>query len=404
IDILNVRYVLSVRPRAASRHLVAAQSPSETTAASSTPATQILGETKFAESDLGLPSLGAGKRLEFSLPPATVDRVALLTNMSWSETVPDGTVVGHVRLSASDGRNFDLPLQAGRDTSEWAYDRPDIRRRIRHSRAKVGTSYSVDGAQGKYEAHTYLAMLSLPEKSTITSGQIEVEPSPLWPDLLLSVFRVSLSDSSDGKAFPLQREWIAEGPASDAKSATAQPTDSRWRLVTRTSQVDIYENGRALPRAWLVTSAMALPEQAILDVIRTGKLPDGRHWDPQRMGLIETEVGLNSSEGSSSPAANITKHEPNRIEVKTASMSPVILVVSENHYPGWRSYVDGQPVETLRINYNQRGVLVPAGEHTIEMVYRPKSLLLGLVVSLLTAALLGFWWAGLVGMKSSKTR
>jgi hypothetical protein len=390
IDILNVRYVLSVRPRAASRHLVAAQSPVETTAAPSTPATQELGDAKFAESDLGLPGLGAGKRWEFSLPPATVDRVALLTNMSWSESVPDGTVVGHVRLRASDGRNFDLPLQAGRDTSEWAYDRPDIRRRIRHSRAKVATSYPVDAAQGKYEAHTYIAMLALP-KSTITSGEIEVEASTLWPDLLLSVFRVSLIDSSDGKAFPLQRELIAEGQAPD--SATAQPADSRWRLVTRTSQVDIYENVRALPRVWLVTNAMALPEPTILDVIRTGKLPDGRHWDPQRMGLVETEVALNSSEGSSNPAANMTKHEPNRIEVKTASTSPAILVLSENHYPGWRSYVDGQPVETLRINYNQRGVLLPAGEHTIEVVYRPKSLLLGLVVSLLTAALLGLWGA-----------
>ena len=402
MDILNVRYLLSVRPRAGGRHLVAAQSPSETTATPPTPATQELGDAKFADSDLGLPGLGAGKRWEFSLPPATVDRVALLTNMSWSESVPDGTVVGHVRLRASDGRNFDLPLQAGRDTSEWAYDRSDIRRRIRHSRAKVATSYLVDGAQGKYEAHTYLAMLALPEKSTITSGEIEVEPSTLWPDLLLSVFRISLIDSSDGKAFPLLREWIAEGQASD--SATAQRADSRWRLVTRTSQVDIYENERALPRVWLVTSAMALPEQSILDVIRTGKLPDGRHWDPQRMGLVETEVVLNSSEGSSNPAANMTKHEPNRIEVKTASTSPAILVLSENHYPGWRSYVDGHPAETLRINYNQRGVLLPAGEHTIEVVYRPKSILLGLVVSLLSAALLGLWWAGLVARKSSKTR
>jgi hypothetical protein len=45
-----------------------------------------------------------------------------------------------------------------------------------------------------------------------------------------------------------------------------------------------------------------------------------------------------------------------------------VLVVSENDYPGWRAYVDGQSVPIVRVNYNLRGVVVPQGEHEITFV------------------------------------
>jgi uncharacterized membrane protein YfhO len=74
-------------------------------------------------------------------------------------------------------------------------------------------------------------------------------------------------------------------------------------------------------------------------------------------------------------------------------VAPAILVLSENHYPGWRAYVDGKSVDVIRVNYNLRGVAVPAGNHLVEFVYRPKSVLAGLAVSLLTLLSLLFWWS-----------
>jgi uncharacterized membrane protein YfhO len=71
-------------------------------------------------------------------------------------------------------------------------------------------------------------------------------------------------------------------------------------------------------------------------------------------------------------------------------------VLSENHYPGWRAYLDGRPVGVLRVDYNLRGVHVPAGEHEVRFVYRPKSLMAGAALSLLTALGLLLWWRGLL--------
>jgi uncharacterized membrane protein YfhO len=90
------------------------------------------------------------------------------------------------------------------------------------------------------------------------------------------------------------------------------------------------------------------------------------------------------------------RYEPNRVEVKTKAGGPSILVLAENHYPGWRAYLDGRAVGVLRVNYNQRGVHVPAGEHEVIFVYRPKSVIVGAAVSLLTALGLLAWWRRLL--------
>jgi len=44
---------------------------------------------------------------------------------------------------------------------------------------------------------------------------------------------------------------------------------------------------------------------------------------------------------------------------------------------------DGAPAEILRANYGFRAVAAPAGTHRIEMIYRPRPLVVGLAVSAL---------------------
>jgi hypothetical protein len=178
----------------------------------------------------------------------------------------------------------------------------------------------------------------------------------------------------------------------------------RWRLAAENEYLMIYENTRSLPRAWLATAELVATEQEELDVIRTGKLPSGQSWEPLQTALVEAPTGINVSTGATPDAAEVTRHEPNRIEVKTVSGSPAILVLSENHYPGWRAYVDGQRVDILRVNYNQRGVALPAGNHLIKFVYRPKSVLLGLFISLLSLTTLMLWVVARSGLKIAGPR
>jgi hypothetical protein len=410
IDLLNVRYLLSMRKqKGAGRETDEGVASSDADADAGAgvafpPATKRLGDFMFAESDLGLTNLGAGKRLAFTIPPVESDRVALVTNLSWSENVPSGATVARVRLRARDGREFDFELRAGADTAEWAYDRPDIRSRVKHARPTVATSYAVDDAQGRYEGHTYVASLALSERVALAGGEINVEPNAKWPDLQLGVFRVSLVDTTTGAARPLTRDRVSieTVPASDTNSAGGSDTTKsedatkdardaqRWKLVAQTQYVDIYENAHALPRAWLASDARALDEGATLEVIRSGSLPDGSRWEPARTALVESDPHAEFLSGKGGGRAEVTRYEANRVDVKTEAESPSILVLAENHYPGWRAYVDGESAGVLRVDYNLRGVFVPGGRHEVRFVYRPKSVLIGLAVSLLTAAALAF--------------
>jgi len=394
-DLLNVRYLLSRPIDAATVREDKARKIPEFV-----PATESFGGQKFASGDLGLPSVAADSRISFSVPPVEVDHFALLTNLAWAVEVPDGTPVARVRLQAENGKSFDFDLLAGKHTSEWAHDRQDLLARIKHARAPVATSYDVGDAQNHYEGHTYVASFALPKRAVITGGEIAILRPIQAPQLLLFVKSLSLIDAANGKVFPLRREWVKREAAvsqDQTEPRTATTPVERWRRLPPIGDVAVFENLRVMPRVWLASSARLLSDEQILSVIRSGRLPDGNVWDPRRTALVEAPLDFQApATPDNSAHAEVVRHDPNRVEVKTASQTPTILVLGDNHYPGWRTYVDGAAVETLRVDYNLRGVPLTAGEHRVEFVYRPKSVLIGLLLTLFTAAVLIVLSTGLI--------
>ena len=396
MDLLNVRYLLARSPTTEQTSGATATAASK--AEEFPTATQVYGDQHFVAEDLNLSPLVAGQQLSFNVPPIEADHIALLTSLAWSENVPDKTVVAHILIHDKDQNAFDFELRAGVHTSEWAYDRPDIRSRIKHKRAPVATSYEVEDAEAKYEAHTYVAYFAFPRKIVVTRGEITIERPSGAPDIALSVTRITLADGE--RSFPLRRDRVkkerttGDDHSRRASSDSAMPGSQRWRRLAEVEKVTVLENTRVLPRAWLATGELVATEEEELSTIRTGKLPGGAAWRPLETALVEASTGIRFEKGDGPPGiAEVTRNEPNRVEVKTESAAPAILILSANHYPGWRAYVDGKSVDVMRVNYNLRGVVVPAGDHLVRFVYRPKSVLVGLVISLLMVGLLLVWWA-----------
>ena len=80
-------------------------------------------------------------------------------------------------------------------------------------------------------------------------------------------------------------------------------------------------------------------------------------------------------------------------EVETDA--PTLVTVAQSFYHPWRAFVDGQPVKLWRANYAFQALEVPAGKHTVRLVYVDEKFRLGVGISLAGLALCGFlWWRG----------
>lgn len=153
----------------------------------------------------------------------------------------------------------------------------------------------------------------------------------------------------------------------------------RLREVRR-GTLTIHRDPAVLPRASLFSSHEVAPS----DEAAARRVADPR-FDPRRAVVLDSAVDV--AAGETRGSAEITRYENNHVTVRTSTEKPEILVLSDSDYPGWRAEVDGDEAEIRRANGLFRAVVVPAGEHTVEFAFRPRSLVIGLLISLLSAAL-----------------
>ena len=94
------------------------------------------------------------------------------------------------------------------------------------------------------------------------------------------------------------------------------------------------------------------------------------------------------------PGARITftsnPYSPKHLAYQSASSSEQVAIFSEIYYngeKGWNAYLDGEKVPHFRANYILRGLRIPAGEHTIEFKFEPKTYFLGNSIALIGSIL-----------------
>ena len=66
------------------------------------------------------------------------------------------------------------------------------------------------------------------------------------------------------------------------------------------------------------------------------------------------------------------------------------FVLKEQFFTGWQATVDGQAVPIERWDGTFQSVRVPSGDHLVSFNFRPRSVVIGAIISLLTAIALAF--------------
>ena len=73
-------------------------------------------------------------------------------------------------------------------------------------------------------------------------------------------------------------------------------------------------------------------------------------------------------------SARLERYDRERVVARATAKRKSLLVLTDVHYPGWKATVDGKPADIERVDYLLRGVVVPAGTHTVEFSYRARQL------------------------------
>jgi hypothetical protein len=146
----------------------------------------------------------------------------------------------------------------------------------------------------------------------------------------------------------------------------------------------LYENLDVLPRALLVYDwALSQDPQASWRHTRSDD------FDPRRVVWFAEDPGLpEPPDAAGTGRVELTRYEPNLIELELATDRPALLLLGELACQGWRAWVDGESRPILTADGAFRAIYQEAGEHRVRLVYRPPGLVLGAWISLAALLLL----------------
>lgn len=159
------------------------------------------------------------------------------------------------------------------------------------------------------------------------------------------------------------------------------------------ADVKIFRRTRAMPRAYTVCHWKTVQtEEDALVALRAGldfrssvllEVSGQDLGDPEELAMLKPAL-----------PATIVQYTPNLVLIEAMTERPSVLVLADTYFPGWEATVDGGPASVLPANALVRGVPLPTpGKHFVEFHFRPRSVVIGGVISLGSLAMLGaVWW------------
>jgi hypothetical protein len=164
-------------------------------------------------------------------------------------------------------------------------------------------------------------------------------------------------------------------------TARGAPTTGLGLRLAFSEEIDVYENPRALPRAFVVHRAQVEKDA---DAILSAMASPG--FDPAATVVLEEAPAAGFAPVTPPPApgqATIARYGEDRIEIAADLPANGWLVVSNTFFPGWGATIDGKPARLERADCAIMAIPVAAGRHDVVLAYRPRPLVWGRALSLL---------------------
>lgn len=272
-----------------------------------------------------------------------------------------GEPIGEVEILTQSGDTVALPVNLGEHTAEGAYHCSRPRPAVRHAQPETVTVWS----DGECQWFSYVGRISLPRPIEVRRLTLRVVAGEArWVVQGVSFMGV------DGSWHPLD-PWGLKAGRDFVGFEPVEGPDPERIVLERPTQ---------LPYAWGVEGLEVMPSSELVARLRG----EGKALDVARLAYLEPEdeqaarrEGILGADFEEGLVVGEVTSDLNRVRLMVEAQGEGFLVVSEVYFPGWEASVDGLPTRLWRVDYLLRGLLIPAGEHTVEMRYHPRSLRLG---------------------------
>lgn len=125
----------------------------------------------------------------------------------------------------------------------------------------------------------------------------------------------------------------------------------------------VYINDAMLPRAWFVDSvAVEGNRRTLANMLRDGS------FNPKQVAIVDAPLPTAIAPASGATARVVSRTNQS-LTIEATATGNNFLVVSEVDYPEWTATIDGASTLVHRTNFLLRGVVVPAGTHTVKFTF-----------------------------------
>lgn len=158
------------------------------------------------------------------------------------------------------------------------------------------------------------------------------------------------------------------------------------------TQDGVHQNPGAAGNAWFVEDVVFVDNanDEIEALSEQGWRPESKAFVDKRFeGQLQ---GMTAPAKDSLSGIELTDYKVNHLTYKSSANQPQVALFSEIYYDkGWKAYIDGQEAPYFRADYVLRGMVVPAGDHTIEWRFAAPNfaLLVGITTTCSLILLLG---------------
>lgn len=155
-----------------------------------------------------------------------------------------------------------------------------------------------------------------------------------------------------------------------------------YKKLLDAGEFEVYLNRNYLLRAWSVSELVP-----VRDFSEVRKRLYFLEINPAHQAMLhEADINHIGQNRFSKGKVFIEKYGLNNVHIRTVFPEKGFMVLSDQYYPGWKAFIDGEETKIYEVNGILRGVVVPQGEHSVVFKYRPYKVIFLMIFSLFLVA------------------